>query len=127
MAWRPSPRSNRWSSTAARSAFARFCAAAFATAALGGSAWAGPLTYGTAGANRVVGGQFFECGIREGDARFEVMLRAERVVGRRVREAELLRGHLQNLQALRHHFFPNAVARHDCEFHRARSVAEGQR
>jgi len=57
MAWRPSPRSNRWSSTAARSAFARFGAAAFAAAALGGSAWAGPLTYGTAGANRVVGGQ----------------------------------------------------------------------
>jgi hypothetical protein len=54
---RPSPRSSRWFSTAARSALARFCGAALAAAVLGGSAWAGPLTYGAAGANRVVGGQ----------------------------------------------------------------------
>ena len=54
---RPSPRSSRWFSTAARSALARLCGTALAAAVLGGSAWAGPLTYGAAGANRVVGGQ----------------------------------------------------------------------
>ncbi len=57
MGSRPSPRSSRWSSTAARSAIARLCSAALAAVVLGGSASAGPLTYGAAGANRVVGGQ----------------------------------------------------------------------
>lgn len=53
----PSPRSSRWSSTAARSAIARLVLAALAAAFLDGPASAGPLTYGGAGANRVVAGQ----------------------------------------------------------------------
>ena len=57
MGSRRSPRSSRWFSTAARSAIARICSAVLAAAVLGGSASAGPLTYGVAGANRVVGGQ----------------------------------------------------------------------
>ena len=53
----PSPRSSRWSSTVARRAIARLAFAALAAVALSSSAPAGPLTYGAAGANRVVGGQ----------------------------------------------------------------------
>ena len=52
-----SPESSRRPSTAASGALARLVSALVGAAALAGSAWAGPLTFGAPTANRVVAGQ----------------------------------------------------------------------
>lgn len=54
---RLSPRSSRQFSTAARSAIARLLAAALVASVLDGDVEAGPLTYGSGSANRVVAGK----------------------------------------------------------------------